>query len=144
VIILIEELADEFDPDRFIDARLQKYLIPNPFIFVPFNAGPRICLGQQVINLSRAPTALAMSYIPSYQFAYHEVSFFLVRLLQRFSGFSLALDAQPEGTRPPAEWSTCGGTKGRDKIWPATHLTLYIKVWFFLNLNIVCIPKIFL
>jgi hypothetical protein len=41
-------LAHEFDPDRFIDERLAKYLVPNPFIFVPFNAGPRICLGQQV------------------------------------------------------------------------------------------------
>ena len=40
--------ALEFDPDRFLDERLQKYLIPNPFIFLPFNAGPRICLGQQV------------------------------------------------------------------------------------------------
>lgn len=40
--------ADEFDPDRFIDYRLKKYLTPNPFIFLPFNAGPRICLGQQV------------------------------------------------------------------------------------------------
>ena len=37
-----------FDPDRFLDDRLQKYLLPNPFIFLPFNAGPRICLGQQV------------------------------------------------------------------------------------------------
>jgi Cytochrome P450 len=42
-------LAEEFDPDRFIDERLHKYLTPNPFIFLPFNAGPRICLGQQVI-----------------------------------------------------------------------------------------------
>ena len=41
-------LAMEFDPDRFLDERLQKYLTPNPFIFLPFNAGPRICLGQQV------------------------------------------------------------------------------------------------
>jgi hypothetical protein len=42
--------AEEFDPDRFIDERLHKYLIPTPFIFLPFNAGPRICLGQQVIS----------------------------------------------------------------------------------------------
>ena len=40
--------ALEFDPDRFLDDRLHKYLTPNPFIFLPFNAGPRICLGQQV------------------------------------------------------------------------------------------------
>ena len=40
--------ALEFDPDRFLDDRLRKYLTPNPFIFLPFNAGPRICLGQQV------------------------------------------------------------------------------------------------
>lgn len=42
--------ALEFDPDRFIDSRVQKYLTPNPFIFLPFNAGPRICLGQQVCH----------------------------------------------------------------------------------------------
>ena len=41
--------ALEFDPDRFIDARLNKYLTRNPYIFVPFNAGPRICVGQQVL-----------------------------------------------------------------------------------------------
>ena len=41
-------LALVFDPDRFLDERVHKYLTPNPFIFCPFNAGPRICLGQQV------------------------------------------------------------------------------------------------
>ena len=40
--------ALEFDPDRFLDERLNKYFTANPFIFLPFNAGPRICLGQQV------------------------------------------------------------------------------------------------
>jgi cytochrome P450 len=40
--------AHEFDPDRFLDHRVQKYLLKNSFIFLPFNAGPRICLGQQV------------------------------------------------------------------------------------------------
>jgi len=36
------EDADQFDPDRFLDERVKKYLTPNPYIFVPFNAGPRI------------------------------------------------------------------------------------------------------
>ena len=40
--------AEEFDPDRFLDERVKKYLVNNSFIFLPFNAGPRICLGQQV------------------------------------------------------------------------------------------------
>ncbi|KAG2156910.1 cytochrome P450 [Suillus bovinus] len=40
--------ALEFDPDRWLDERLQKYLLPNPSIFLPFNAGPRICLGQKL------------------------------------------------------------------------------------------------
>ena len=46
--LLFNFLALKFDPDRFLDQRVQKYLTPNPFIFCPFNAGPRICLGQQV------------------------------------------------------------------------------------------------
>ncbi|KAG1731965.1 cytochrome P450 [Suillus paluster] len=94
--------ADEFDPDRFLDERLRKYHTPNPFIFVPFNAGPRICLGQQ--------------------FAYNETSFFLVRLLQQFSSVSLATDAQ---TLPPAEWAKCSGRKAIEKVIIKSHLTIY-------------------
>ncbi|KAF8893048.1 cytochrome P450 [Infundibulicybe gibba] len=92
-----------FDPDRFIDARLGKYLTPNPFIFLPFNAGPRICLGQQ--------------------FAYHEVSFFLVRMLQQFSRFSLARDAQPKSSindRPRTDGIY-------EKVWGGEHLTLFAR-----------------
>ena len=48
ITIPIVIAALKFDPDRFLDERVQKYLTPNPFIFLPFNAGPRICLGQQV------------------------------------------------------------------------------------------------
>lgn len=47
--------ADEFDPDRFLDERVKKYLVNNSFIFLPFNAGPRICLGQQVRLLFIVP-----------------------------------------------------------------------------------------
>ncbi|ESK81111.1 cytochrome p450 monooxygenase pc-1 [Moniliophthora roreri MCA 2997] len=72
--------ADEFDPDRFID-RLHKYLAPNPFIFLPFNAGPRICLGQQVnplVIIVRLRHRVNDKHDSSPQFAYNEASFFLV------------------------------------------------------------------
>jgi cytochrome P450 len=97
--------ALDFDPDRFLDDRLHKYLTPNPFIFLPFNAGPRICLGQQ--------------------FAYNEISFFLVRFLQSFSSVSLAPDAQPPSSRPPTDWAKASGRKGIEKIVFKSHLTLY-------------------
>ncbi|THH16238.1 hypothetical protein EW146_g4358 [Bondarzewia mesenterica] len=97
--------ALEFDPDRFLDERVHKYLTANPFIFLPFSAGPRICLGQQ--------------------FAYNEVSLMLVRLLQTFSSIELATDAQPASSLPPAVWAEAGGRQAREKIRPKAHLTLY-------------------
>ncbi|KAF8876291.1 cytochrome P450 monooxygenase pc-3 [Gymnopilus junonius] len=99
--------ALEFDPDRFLDERLHKYLTPNPYIFCPFNAGPRICLGQQ--------------------FAYQESSFFLIRLLQQFTNFRMVPEAQPEEFKPPASWKDCGNRKALEKICPGIHLTMYIK-----------------
>ncbi|KAF9530969.1 cytochrome P450 [Crepidotus variabilis] len=97
--------ALNFDPMRFIDSRVSKYLTPNPYIFCPFNAGPRICLGQQ--------------------FAYHEATFFLVRLLQRFKGFKLD---DRSNISPPEEWKTSNeGRKSREKIHPLSNLTLYVK-----------------
>ncbi|CDO68135.1 hypothetical protein BN946_scf185003.g7 [Trametes cinnabarina] len=95
-----------FDPDRWLDERLNKYFTTNPFIFLPFNAGPRICLGQQ--------------------FAYNEMSFFLIRLLQNFSSMELDLSAQPPDARPPADWAGAEGQKGIEKIIPRSHLTLYV------------------
>ncbi|KAF9020876.1 cytochrome P450 [Hymenopellis radicata] len=96
--------ADEFDPDRFLDERNKKYLVPNPFIFLPFNAGPRICLGQQ--------------------FAYNEISFMLVRLMQNFRSFTLNEDASSKPC--PPEWGRCSGRKGLEKIFPKVTFTLYI------------------
>ncbi|TBU49015.1 cytochrome P450 [Dichomitus squalens] len=99
--------AAYFDPERFLDERLNKYFTGNPFIFLPFNAGPRICLGQQ--------------------FAYNEMSFFLIRLLQHFSHMELDLDAQPPEARPPPEWANDEGHRGKEKISPKVHLTLYVQ-----------------
>ncbi|KAF7318060.1 Peroxidase [Mycena chlorophos] len=96
--------ADEFDPDRFLDERLKQYLLHNPFAFLPFNAGPRICLGQQ--------------------FAYNEMSFVLVRLLQAFSSFELDEEACPPASRPPKAWRGAQGRKGVERFRPAAHLTM--------------------
>ncbi|EGO30124.1 hypothetical protein SERLADRAFT_431596 [Serpula lacrymans var. lacrymans S7.9] len=100
--------AQDFDPDRFIDERLHKYLTANPFIFIPFNAGPRICLGQQ--------------------FAYNQISFFLIRFLQKFSSITLATDEQ---FAPPSHWAGASDRKSIEKIYPKYHLTMYVHggVW---------------
>ncbi|KAI0745823.1 cytochrome P450 monooxygenase pc-2 [Earliella scabrosa] len=98
--------ALKFDPDRFLDERLHKYLTPNPFIFLPFNAGPRICLGQQ--------------------FAYNEVSFMLVRLLQQISGIELAPEVAPESVPPPG-FADTPGSDGSDRVWMGVHLTMFAK-----------------
>ncbi|KAK1233682.1 Protein kinase alk2 [Marasmius sp. AFHP31] len=96
--------ADIFDPDRFLDQRLHKYLTPNPFIFVPFNAGPRICLGQQ--------------------FAYNEVSYVLIKLLQTFSTFELAEEVQK---MPPLEWRNAPGRQALERVLVRTHLTMFVE-----------------
>ncbi|KAH6889005.1 cytochrome P450 monooxygenase pc-1 [Coprinopsis sp. MPI-PUGE-AT-0042] len=105
--------ADEFDPDRFIDDRVKKYLVPNPYIFIPFNAGPRICLGQQ--------------------FAYNLMSFVLVRLLQQFSSFSLDEEALTPELRVPKEWAETGknSRKAKERFRPHTVLTMSSKggIW---------------
>jgi cytochrome P450 len=103
------EDADVFDPERWLDPERLGRFTANPMMFTPFSAGPRICLGQN--------------------FAYHEASYFLVRLLQQFDTFTLASDVQPKESLPPREWKQ-PGTKRRsaiEQIWPAAAMTLYVK-----------------
>ncbi|KZT01826.1 cytochrome P450 [Laetiporus sulphureus 93-53] len=99
--------AMEFDPDRFLDERLQKYLLLNLFIFLPFNAGPHICLRQQ--------------------FAYNEASFFLIKLLQRFMAMELDLSAQPVESLPPVHWVGSWGRQGIEKVWLKVHIAIYAE-----------------
>jgi len=103
-------LALEFDPDRFLDGRAEKYLAPNSFIFLPFNAGPRTCLGQQ--------------------YAYNEASAIIAKIAQSFKAITLDMDSNPEA-KPPAAWKTANGRKAVEKVWVKSHITLHAKggVW---------------
>ena len=102
--------ALEFDPDRFLDDRVKTYLVPNPFIFLPFNAGPRICLGQQ--------------------FAYNEASTIIARIVQAFKSITLDMDSNPEA-KPPVAWATANGRKAIEKVWVKSSITIFAKggVW---------------
>lgn len=76
---------------------------------IVYHIGPRLCLGQQ--------------------FAYNEASFILIRLFQTFESVSLAADAQPAWSRPPAAWKAeVGKRKAKEEFWPKTHLTMYSHV----------------
>lgn len=63
--------VDEFRPERWEDAR-QSEVTRHPWAFIPFSGGPRVCLGQQ--------------------FALHEGSYVLVRLLQKYRQIIPAYD----------------------------------------------------
>ncbi|KAJ7056650.1 cytochrome P450 [Mycena amicta] len=107
--------ADDFDPDRFIDERVQKYLVNNPWQFLPFNGGPRICLGQQ--------------------FAYNEMSFILIRLLQAFESISLDFSAWSPSHQVPLEWAGQPGRKGVERFRPQAHLTMYTMGGMWVKMN---------
>ncbi|TRM66597.1 cytochrome P450 [Schizophyllum amplum] len=98
--------ADVFDPDRWLDDRLARF-VHNPAMFAPFSAGPRVCIGQN--------------------YAYNQATFFLVKLLQRFDTFTLAPEVQPAGSLPPEEWKDREGRQRYERIWPSNAMTLYIK-----------------
>ncbi|KAJ7473472.1 cytochrome P450 monooxygenase pc-1 [Mycena latifolia] len=99
--------AEVFDPDRFLDERLKAHVLASPYCFLPFNAGPRVCLGQQ--------------------FAYNEISFMLIRLLQTFAQPVLDLDSCPPHARVPPEWRDGPGRMAVEQFRPRLHLTLSVE-----------------
>lgn len=108
--------AHEFDPDRFLDERVGKYLVPNPFIFLPFNGGPRICLGQQV----RSP-------LPSQLY-----SLALLSPCDSCLGYSLAVRVQRDVVLhdpPPAELLVDGARPDRAAARRPPARGLEASVW---------------
>jgi hypothetical protein len=64
------------------------------------------------------------------QFAYNEISFMLIRLLQAFSEITWAPEACPDAV-PPAEWADASEgdkRKPKEKAWLKAHLTMYAHV----------------
>ena len=57
----------EFVPERWIDPKRVQEMTADPFKFIPFNAGPRICLGQV-----RQPSCLNLTTLTIREFGYPE------------------------------------------------------------------------
>ncbi|KAF8308485.1 cytochrome P450 monooxygenase CYP63 [Clavulina sp. PMI_390] len=105
--------AAEFRPERWLEKESLADITADPFKFIPFNAGPRICLGQI--------------------FAYNQASFVTVRILQAFDSFQLRQrEDAPAGSLPPDAWTKATGQRQAvEKIWPAAGVTLYSRggIW---------------
>ena len=66
------------------------------------------------------------------QFAYNEVSFMLVRLLQHFSAIEFVPEVAPQSIPPPG-YTDSPGSDGTDRVWMTSHLTAFAKVRIFLR-----------
>ncbi|KAJ7157255.1 cytochrome P450 [Mycena filopes] len=108
--------ADEFRPERWLEAETTTKLSTTPFMYCPFSGGPRVCTGQE--------------------FGLNEAGFFVVKLLQRFKGFTLAPEFQPAGSLPSKDWQGRPGRQGIEKVFPASSFTLHSKggLWLYGNL----------
>jgi hypothetical protein len=59
----------------------------------------------------------------------------LVRLLQAFGTITLAPDAQPLDSQAPASWKLVPGRQAAEKLWPKSHLTLYLHKGLWLKMG---------
>ncbi|KAF8308494.1 cytochrome P450 [Clavulina sp. PMI_390] len=110
--------AGEFRPERWLEKETLAEITADPFRFLPFNAGPRICLGQN--------------------FAYNEASFLTVRILQTFNSFQLRQrEDAPAGCLPPEDWKkvTCH-RQAVEQIWPAAAVTLYSRGGIWMSMKV--------
>ncbi|KAG8984754.1 hypothetical protein FRB93_006332 [Tulasnella sp. JGI-2019a] len=109
--------AEEFKPQRWLDGRTQGLQGADACQWMPFHAGPRICLGMDL--------------------AYNEASFVLIRILQAFDSFTLAqAEAAPLDCLPPPEWKKRTGRQATEEFWPAIGITMFAKGGMWLRMHI--------
>ncbi|KAG8817330.1 hypothetical protein FRC17_011279 [Serendipita sp. 399] len=100
--------AAEFKPERWLSSTQP---MSHPSAFVPFNMGPRICLGQQL--------------------AYIQTTYVWARLLQHTTKFVRRSELQPLGSLPPTnEWLRQLDEPVRhsvETVWPHASVILRIK-----------------
>lgn len=106
------EDAEDFRPERWFSEGSERVHVTNPFAFIPFNGGPRMCLGQNL--------------------AYLLVSHTIVEMVRGFR-WELALDLQP--VKPPKSWRGQPGRKGVEQCWPKSSLTLYSDRGLFVSMK---------
>ncbi|CAE6470356.1 unnamed protein product [Rhizoctonia solani] len=106
------EDAEDFKPERWFTDNSKRVHVTNPFAFIPFNGGPRMCLGQNL--------------------AYLLVSHTIVEMVRGFR-WSLAPELQP--VKPPKSWSGQPGRKGVEQCWPKSSLTLYSDRGLFVSMK---------
>lgn len=101
------EPSQDDDDDPSPHAHLKNLThVSNPYAFTPFNAGPRICLGQS--------------------FALSECAYTIVRLLQTFEGFELDSAKQPLPKMSSSQHKF--EREDVERCWPRASLTLYVEV----------------
>jgi cytochrome P450 len=136
--------ADEFDPSRWLrpDGPGPAPSEPASMAFAPFSIGPRTVRTLHTLssypNLPHTPLTLDRNpqQCLGQNYAYAKASYFLVRLLQRFDSFALATDVQAPGSLPPPEWKSRKGRQRIERVWPASSLTLFVKVRVFPSIAI--------
>jgi len=99
----------EFDPERWVEPERIKEHVRNTTGYLPFSAGPRICLGQD--------------------YALNEASFFLVRMLQQFGRFTLVEEEQTTAPwmHSDAQLRCPDGRKKVEKVWVDVGLLIFIR-----------------
>ena len=98
-----------FRPERWEDGSLQDRI---GWGYLPFNGGPRICLGREYQVF--ACTTVKLTFLPSEEFALLEASYATARILQAFPDAALPSDEKvvPIGHEPQNITLTLAPTEG--------------------------------